>query len=224
MGKDPSDIRAEIEQTRARVGEEVEALSWKTDVGARTHDLIEEKKSAVRETISGIAGKITGGGSGGSQGQGHGGESRSSGSRPIQAVGTSVAGFAGSAAGTVKSKLPDRQQLGRAKSAVEANPVALLAGGFALGLVAGLAIPASRIEEQRIGPLGERVLDAAKETAGEAVERGKQVAQEAARAATDTAKDSGKEQGEELVSTLRERAGTGAGTGAGSSEPGSMGE
>ena len=35
MGEDPSVIRAEIEQTRERVGDEVDALSYKTDVGAR---------------------------------------------------------------------------------------------------------------------------------------------------------------------------------------------
>ena len=37
MGQDPSVIRAEIEQTRERVGDEVDALSYKTDVApART--------------------------------------------------------------------------------------------------------------------------------------------------------------------------------------------
>jgi hypothetical protein len=35
MGQDPSVIRAEIEETRGRVGDEVDALSYKTDVGAR---------------------------------------------------------------------------------------------------------------------------------------------------------------------------------------------
>jgi hypothetical protein len=35
MGKDPSDIRAEIEETRGRVGDEVDALSYKTDVSGR---------------------------------------------------------------------------------------------------------------------------------------------------------------------------------------------
>ena len=33
MGEDPSVIRAQIEQTRERVGNEVDALSYKTDVG-----------------------------------------------------------------------------------------------------------------------------------------------------------------------------------------------
>ena len=34
MGEDPSVIRAQIEQTRERVGDEVDALSYKTDVGS----------------------------------------------------------------------------------------------------------------------------------------------------------------------------------------------
>ena len=49
MGQDPSDIRAEIEATRARVGDEVDALSYKTDVPARVGDFVDEKKRAVKE-------------------------------------------------------------------------------------------------------------------------------------------------------------------------------
>jgi len=53
--------------------------------------------------------------------------------------------------------------------------------------------------------MSDRLVDAAKETASEAVDRGKQVAQEAAGAAVDTAKESGREQGEELTSALEDR-------------------
>jgi hypothetical protein len=42
MGQDPSDIRAEIEQTRERVGNEVDALSYKTDVPARVGDYVDD--------------------------------------------------------------------------------------------------------------------------------------------------------------------------------------
>ena len=54
MGKDPSELRAEIEQTRARVGDEVDALSYKTDVGARMGDYVDDKKQAVKSTVTGI--------------------------------------------------------------------------------------------------------------------------------------------------------------------------
>ena len=43
MGEEPGVIRAEIEQTRQRVGDEIDALSYKTDVPARTQDYIDDK-------------------------------------------------------------------------------------------------------------------------------------------------------------------------------------
>jgi Protein of unknown function (DUF3618) len=60
MGQDPSVIRAEIEQTRERVGEEVDALSYKTDVPARTQDYIEDKKEAVKSKLAGAKDTVTG--------------------------------------------------------------------------------------------------------------------------------------------------------------------
>jgi gas vesicle protein len=46
-------IREEIEETRRRVGDEVEALSYKTDVGARLDDYVDEKKESVRSSVAG---------------------------------------------------------------------------------------------------------------------------------------------------------------------------
>jgi uncharacterized protein DUF3618 len=59
MGQDPSVIRAEIEQTRERVGDEVDALSYKTDVGARVGDYVEEKKEAVKSVFTGAKEGVT---------------------------------------------------------------------------------------------------------------------------------------------------------------------
>jgi hypothetical protein len=59
MGEDPSVIRAEIEQTRQRVGDEVDALSYKTDVGARAGDYIDEKKEAVKSKLTGAKDTVT---------------------------------------------------------------------------------------------------------------------------------------------------------------------
>jgi hypothetical protein len=60
MGQDPSVIRAEIEQTRERVGDDVDALSYKTDVGARVGDYVDEKKNAVKSKITGAKDAVTG--------------------------------------------------------------------------------------------------------------------------------------------------------------------
>jgi Protein of unknown function (DUF3618) len=53
MGQDPSELRSQLEETRARVGDEVDALSYKTDVGARVGDYVGEKKDAVTSRLSG---------------------------------------------------------------------------------------------------------------------------------------------------------------------------
>jgi ElaB/YqjD/DUF883 family membrane-anchored ribosome-binding protein len=45
----PQDIRADIEQTRAEVGDTVEALAAKTDVKAQAKAKVEEIKGNVRE-------------------------------------------------------------------------------------------------------------------------------------------------------------------------------
>ena len=53
MGQDPSQLREELEETRSRVGEEVDAISYKTDVGARVGDYVSDKKDAVTSKLTG---------------------------------------------------------------------------------------------------------------------------------------------------------------------------
>ena len=163
MGKDPSDIRAEIEATRGRVGDEVDALSYKTDVPARVGDYVDEKKQAVKEKVTGARDAMT---------------------------------------ETASRAIPSGRTVGRVKDTAERNPVGLAVGAAAVGFVVGLAVPSTRVENERLGEMSDRVVEAAKETAGDAVERGKQVAQDA----VETAKESGRQQGQELASNLQERA------------------
>ena len=166
MGQDTSDIREEIERTRERVGDEVDALSYKTDVGARVGDYVDDKKEAVKSTFTG-------------------------------------------AKDTVGGVVPDRRTNKRGATHVrdtaESNPLGLAVGGLAVGFLVGMLLPQTRVENQQMGEASDRLIDAAKDTAGEAVDRGEHVAQEAVEAAVDTAKESGREQGQELTSTLQER-------------------
>jgi gas vesicle protein len=162
MGQNPSDIRAEIEETRSRVGDEVDALSYKTDVSARAGDYVEEKKQAVKDKVAGAREAVT---------------------------------------GTASRAMPSGKTVGRVKDTAERNPIGLAIGAAAIGFVAGLVLPSTRVEDERMGEMSDRLVEAAKETGGDAVERGKQVVQEAA----ETAKESGREQGQELASNLQER-------------------
>jgi hypothetical protein len=51
MGEDPSEIRHEIEETRARLGDTVEALAYEADVRARVKDAVNERIGSAKSKI-----------------------------------------------------------------------------------------------------------------------------------------------------------------------------
>jgi uncharacterized protein DUF3618 len=95
-----------------------------------------------------------------------------------------------------------RQAVGVAQE----NPIGLAVGAMALGFVAGMLVPSTKVEDEKLGPMADQVKQQAAETGQEALERGKQVAQDAAQSAAETAKESGREHGEELAGSARESA------------------
>jgi hypothetical protein len=103
---------------------------------------------------------------------------------------------------------PDGEQVKEgAKQAVgiaEENPIGLALGGLAAGFLAGMLLPSTRMEDERVGPVADEVKGKAMETAQEAVERGKQVTGQVAEQAVETAKEAGREEAEALGSSARE--------------------
>ena len=165
MGQDPDQIRNEIEATRERMGETVDALGHKADVPGRVKENLADKRDRLKQQMSGASGKV-------------------SGSTPD----VDVAGNAKKAAGIAQE-----------------NPLGLALGGVAIGFLAGLALPTTRVEDERIGPIADDVKQHAVETGQEALEHGKQVAQDAASAAVETAKESGSEQAQQLQDSTQEK-------------------
>ena len=53
MGKDPGQIREEIEETRLEMGETVEAIGYKADVKSRVKESLVEKKDAAISKVTG---------------------------------------------------------------------------------------------------------------------------------------------------------------------------
>ncbi|MFL5827496.1 MAG: DUF3618 domain-containing protein [Thermoleophilaceae bacterium] len=99
-----------------------------------------------------------------------------------------------------------KQTAQQAAGIAQENPIGLAVGAVAVGFLAGLVIPSTRVENERLGPIADDVKERAKETGQEALERGKQVAQDAAHSAVETAKESGREQGEGLQQSAQESA------------------
>jgi ElaB/YqjD/DUF883 family membrane-anchored ribosome-binding protein len=167
MGQEPREIREEIEDTRARMGETVEALGYKTDVKTRAREKVSGTMQAAKDKVGGA------------------------GSRVNQATpgGEDV-----------------KQGARRAAGIAQENPIGLAIGSIAVGFLAGMLVPSTRVEDEKLGEASDQMIEKVKETAQEAGERGKQVAQEAAQSAKETAQQSGQEHAEQLRQTAQEKA------------------
>jgi gas vesicle protein len=119
-------------------------------------------------------------------------------SERVDSVKSSV-GLAGSKVSDATPSGDDvKQGARRAKGIAEENPLGLAIGALAVGFVAGLAVPATRVEDERLGPVADQVKDQAKETGQEALERGKELARQTAQSAKETAQQAGQEHAEQL--------------------------
>jgi ElaB/YqjD/DUF883 family membrane-anchored ribosome-binding protein len=138
MGKDPDAIEREIEERRERIGDRVDALSYKADVKSRVGDAITEKRDRVTgrvsELFSGAGDRVSQATDGGPSAEDVKGQTRRAAGivreNPLGlAIGAVAAGF------LVGMLLPSTQiedeRLGEAADAVKAR--ALETGQEALG-------------------------------------------------------------------------------------------
>ena len=158
MGKDPAEIREEIEHTRVEMGETVDALGYKADVKGRVGGYVSEKKDAL--------------------------------------------------VGGVSEKMPDTEAVKskgrRVGHIAQENPIGLAVAGVATGFLVGLAIPSTRMEDERMGDVADDLKERVRETGQQALESGKEVAKQTASTAMETAKETSREQSDELSSQLTE--------------------
>jgi gas vesicle protein len=114
------------------------------------------------------------------------------------------------ATGTVSDAAPSgddvKQGAQRAVGVAQENPLGLAIGAVAVGFVAGMLIPGTRVENDKFGHVADQVKEQVKSTAEDAVEHGKQVAQDAAHSAVETAKESGEQHAQDLQETARDNA------------------
>ena len=189
MGQDPDAIREDIEQTRAEMSETVEAIGYKADVPSRAKDAVSDKVENVKSKVSDTA------------------------TRAKEAVvgtasraGDSVSGAASRVGEASPSGGQVKQQAKRTAGLAKENPLGLAIGAAAIGFLAGLAVPSTRVEDEKLGPVADQVRDKVKETGQEALDRGKQVAQEVASTAAETAKERTQEHGQELADSAKQNA------------------
>ncbi len=189
MGEEPDRIRAEIEATRAEMSETVDALGYKADVKSRAKESIQEKKDSAKESIVGATQSVK---------------------EKIVGAGSSVGDSVSSVGGSVSDKTPDadqvKHQAKRAVGVAQSNPLGLAIGSVAVGFIAGMLIPSTRVEDEKLGPVADDVKERAKQTGQEALEHGKQVAQDAAQSAQETVKESGQEHAQQVRDSAQDHA------------------
>lgn len=116
-----------------------------------------------------------------------------------------VADRVGGLRAKVSGSTPDRDQVGRgarrAAGVAQENPLGLAVGAVGVGFLAGMLVPSTKVEDEKIGPMADQVKERAMETGQEAVERGKEVTRQAA----ETAQEAGREQAEGLRDSTQQR-------------------
>lgn len=124
----------------------------------------------------------------------------------VQSVKEKVTGAGGRVADATPDGEQAKQQAKRAVGIAQENPLGLAIGSVAIGFLAGMLVPSTQIEQDKIGSMAHQVREQVTDTAQTAVEHGKQVAQDAAHAATETAKESGQEHASQVQDEARQAA------------------
>jgi gas vesicle protein len=182
MGQDPRQIRREIEETRSRMSETVDAIGYRTDVKTRTRDAVARRKDAIVGRTSGAVNRVVG-------------------AMPDMpsTPDISMPGF-----------VPDGEQVKHAAqrgvSVAQSNPLGLGVASVAIGFLVGMLLPSTNAEDARLGDLSDELKQQARDVGHEALDRGKQVAQDAAQSASETVQERGQQQGQELADSLRQSA------------------
>lgn len=144
-----ADLQRELEQTRARMSAELDALGHKLDVPARAKERV------------------------------------------------------GNATRKVRGAAPGGEDI---KGAAHDNPLGVVLGGVAVGMLAGLLLPRTKLEDEKVGPVADRLRDEAISSGREALERSKSVARQAGEAAKDAASEAAEHQADAMKQTAGSRA------------------
>jgi hypothetical protein len=115
-------------------------------------------------------------------------------SEKVDSIKEKVGGATGRVSDATPSTGDVKQGARRAGGMAKENPLGLAIGATAVGFIAGLIVPTTRVEEEKLGPMASDMREKAMDAGQEAVERGKQVAQDAMQ----TAKESGQEHAQEM--------------------------
>jgi gas vesicle protein len=127
-------------------------------------------------------------------------------SERVGALKSKIAGAGSQVADATPEADEVKQGAQRAVGIAQENPLGLAIGAAAFGFIAGMLVPSTRIEDERIGPLADEVKEQARQTGQEAIEHGKEIARETAETATQHAQEAFSEVKEKAQETAQSHA------------------
>ena len=169
------------ETIRSEIAATRERMGDTVDALAYKTDVKSRAKDSVNEKVDNLKSKVTG-------------------------ARDSVTGAASSVSDAAPGTEDVKHAARRGKGLAQENPLGLAIGSVAVGFLAGLLIPSTRVEDEKIGPMADTLKEQVRETATCAVEHGKEAAQDAGQAAAQAAKDAAGQHAEDARSDLRDQA------------------
>jgi hypothetical protein len=97
-----------------------------------------------------------------------------------------------------------REGAERAVGVAQENPLGLALGSVAVGFLAGLLVPTTPVENERLGPIADEIRQQAIDTGHEALEHGLEVAQDAVAGAAAAAQESTEQHVDALKASAQE--------------------
>ncbi len=178
LGSDEVDeIRRQIAESRENLGAAVGALAYKADIKNRGKEALEDKKEAVMEKVDELKDKLPDG----------------------ETIRSKLPDGVGDAVSRIGDAAPSKEDVKRkaqdAGGVAQDHPIAVVAGAAAAGLVAGLAIPETDLEREKLGPTARNVREQVQERAQDIIEQVKDGAKDAVSSVADAVKDKGQEHG-----------------------------
>jgi hypothetical protein len=196
VGKEPDQVRADVERTRARLGTDVDALSEKVSPGAVAHRRIDDVKGAavsVRDKV---------------MGSGHGAHERGSQVAEHVSGGMSAAGDkVGDAASSARDAARGAPRAARRQT--QGNPLAAGVIAFGAGWLAASLLPTSDAEKQAASALQDRadtVVEPVRQAAGDAAAELRDALEPRAREAATEVKDTAQQGAAEVRGTAGDAA------------------
>jgi gas vesicle protein len=195
------DIRRQIDESREHLGEAVGALAYKADIKNRGKEAIDDKKEAIMEKVDALKSKVTGDG-----GVGETVKSKLPDPDAVKAklpsgedVSEKVDALKSKLPGGVGDAAPSKEDM-RAKAQEAAgfahdHPIAVAAGAAAAGLAAGLALPETELEREKLAPTAQKVREQVQARAQEVVEQVKAGAKDAVDSTADAVRQAGQQHG-----------------------------